>query len=455
VIDLGRKIRCTLLYLYSDYEDKSLICCGIKRKFITKYKVIQMQKVFTILVISLLISSGLINAQNYDILIKGGHVIDPKNKIDAIMDVAIRDGKIARIANNIEAVEARKVINAAGMYVTPGLIDLHVHVYYGTKMDQGLMNGPTSVQPDAFSFRAGVTTFVDVGSSGWRSFPDFKRQTIDNSQTRVLAFLNIAAEGMRGGPAEQNILDMNPKRTAQCAKDHPSVVVGIKLAHYSGHEWGPTDSAVMAGKLANLPVMIDFGSTTPPLSLEELFMEHLRPGDIFTHPYAYFPDSRETVVDENGKVKPFIFAAQKRGIKFDLGHGGGSFTWKQAIPSVKQGFIADAISSDLHTGSMNSGMKDMANLMSKFLNMGLPVQDVILRSTSNPAMMINRSDLGNLDIGSIADVAVFSIVKGDFGFLDISGEKLKGTQKLVAELTVRAGKIVWDLNGIAAPGKTW
>jgi dihydroorotase len=184
-------------------------------------------------------------------------------------------------------------------------------------------------------------------------------------------------------------------------------------------------------------------------------MKHLRPGDIFTHPYAYFPDTREAVVDENGKVKPFVFAAQKRGIKFDVGHGGGSFRWSQAIPSIRQGFVADVISSDLHTGSMNSGMKDMANLMSKFLNMGLSIQDVILRSTWNPALIINRPELGNLSVGAEADVAIFSIMKGDFGFLDISGEKLMGNQKLVAEMTIRAGRIVWDLNGISAPDKTW
>ncbi len=402
-----------------------------------------------------LLSAGFLAAQTYSIVIKGGHVIDPKNKINEVMDLAIKDGKIAAVARNIDAASGSRVINAAGMYVTPGIIDMHVHVYYGTKMDQGLMNGPTSVQPDAFSFRAGVTTFVDVGSSGWRSFPDFKRQTIDASRTRVLAFLNIAAEGMRGGPFEQTTLDMNPVLTARCASQYPSDIVGIKLAHYNGHEWAPTDSAVKAGELAKLPVMIDFGSATPPLSLEELFMKHLRPGDIFTHPYAYFPSSREAVVDEGGKVKPFVFAAVKRGIKFDLGHGGGSFRWSQAIPSVRQGFIADAISSDLHTGSMNSGMKDMANLMSKFLAMGLSIQEVILRSAWNPAMIINRPGLGNLSIGSEADVAVFSISRGDFGFLDISGEKLKGDQKLVAELTIRAGDIVWDLNGISATDKKW
>jgi dihydroorotase len=410
-----------------------------------------MKNKLSLLFLIQLIFVSLTMAQNYSIIIKGGHVIDPKNKIDAVMDLAIRDNKIALVAKNIDAKEGKKVIDASGMYVTPGLIDMHVHVYYGTRMDQGLMNGPSSVQPDAFSFRAGVTTFVDVGSSGWRSFPDFKRQTIDNSQTRVLAFLNIAAEGMRGGPFEQTTLDMNPRLTARCAKEYASDVVGIKLAHYSGHEWAPTDSAVRAGELAHLPVMIDFGSAEPPLPLEELFMKHLRPGDIFTHVYAYFPQTRDAITDENDKVKPFVFAAQKRGIKFDVGHGGGSFRWKVAIPSIKQGMVADAISSDLHTGSMNSGMKDMANLISKFLNMGLSVQDVIFRSTWNPANIINRPDLGNLSPGSEADVAIFSLSKGNYGFTDISGEKLKGTQKLVAELTIRAGKVVWDLNGMAAP----
>jgi dihydroorotase len=404
-------------------------------------------------IMALIMMTGIIRAQSYDIVIKGGHVIDPKNKIDGIMDVAIRDGKIALVSKSIGEKEGKLVINAQNMYITPGLIDMHVHVYYGTKTDQGLMNGPEAVQPDAFSFRSGVTTFVDAGSSGFRSFPDFKSQTIDNSLTRVLAFLNIAGEGMRGGPFEQCIKDMDAHKAAECAKKYPSIIVGIKLAHYNGHEWAPTDSAARAGVLADIPVMIDFGSSDPPLSLEELFMQHLRPGDIFTHAYACFPKTREAVVDENGKVKPFVFEAQKRGIKFDLGHGGGSFRWSQAIPSVQQGFIADAISTDLHSGSMNSGMKDMSNVMSKLLNLGLSIQDVIFRSTWNPAQIIKRPELGNLSVGTEADVSIFSLSKGNYGFLDINGEKLKGTQKLVAELTIRAGKVVWDLNGIASPDK--
>ena len=204
----------------------------------------------SLLILSILfMMSGFAIGQTYSIIIKGGHVIDPKNKIDGVMDLAINDGKIVLVAKNIDAKEGKKVINAGDMYVTPGIIDIHVHVYYGTKIDQGLMNGPNSVAPDAFSFRAGVTTFVDAGSSGWRSFPDFKRQTIDNSQTRVLAFLNIVGEGMRSGSFEQTTKDMDAHKTASFAKTYPKEIVGIKLAHYGDHKWEPTDSAAKAGRL--------------------------------------------------------------------------------------------------------------------------------------------------------------------------------------------------------------
>ncbi|HRX12219.1 MAG TPA: amidohydrolase/deacetylase family metallohydrolase [Draconibacterium sp.] len=397
----------------------------------------------------LCLTTGIIKSQSYDIVIKGGHIIDPKNSIDAVMDIAINEGKIAMVANNINQTEGKKVIDARDMYVTPGLIDMHVHVFYGTNAGQDYMNGPNGVAPDGFTFRAGVTTVVDAGSSGWRTFPVFKKQTIDMSKTRVLAFLNIVGEGMRGGPFEQNVKDMNAQRTAEFATNNPNEIVGIKLAHYEGYEWAPNDSAARAGRLANLPAMVDFGGANPPLSIEDLFMKHLRSGDIFAHCYASLT-SRESVVDENGKVKPFVFEARKKGIIFEVGHGGGSFRWSQAIPAIEQGFLPDVISSDLHIGSMNGGMKDMANLMSKFLNMGLSVQDVILRSTWNPAKVINRPELGNLSVGTEADVAVFSLRKGNFGFIDVGADKIVGTQKLEAELTIRAGKIVWDLNGLAA-----
>ncbi len=397
-------------------------------------------------------STQIAQAQIIDILLKGGHVIDPKNKIDSQMDVAIVDGKIFQVAPDIPVKSVKKVVDVSGMYVTPGLIDMHVHAFHGTDPDSYIANGWDALPPDGFTFRAGVTTVVDAGSSGWRNFRVFKEQTIDRSQTRVLAFLNIAGVGMLGRFEEQDITDMNPVMSAYMINRlFPDILVGIKSAHYWGADFTQVDLAVEAGKLANVPVMVDLGEHHPPLSIEELFMKHLRPGDIWTHTYANAPNDREVPVDENGKVKPFIFEAQKRGIIFDVGHGGGAFHWSQAIPSIQQGFIADVISSDLHIGSMNSGMKDMANLLSKFLNMGLSLQDVVLRATWNPANVIKRPDLGNLSVGTVADVAVFTIRKGDFGFLDVRGKKMTGTQKLEAELTIRAGKIVWDLNGISAP----
>jgi dihydroorotase len=196
--------------------------------------------------------------------------------------------------------------------------------------------------------------------------------------------------------------------------------------------------------------MVDFGEHKPPNSIEALFMEHLRPGDIFTHTYSNGPEEREAIVDENGKLKPFILKAQQKGIIFDMGHGGGAFTWRQAVPATEQGFKVDVISSDLHTQSMNSGMKDLSNTISKFMALGITLTDAINRATWAPAKVINRRDLGNLSVGSEADVAVFTLREGNFGFLDVRGMRVKGNKKLETELTLRAGKVVWDLNGIAA-----
>src|SRR5207344_651722 len=214
-------------------------------------------------------------SQSYDIVIKGGHVIDPKNNIDAVMDIAVRDGKIVQVANSIDAAKATQLVSAKGMYVTPGLIDIHAHVFFGTEPDHYLSNGMAAVVPDGFTFRVGVTTVVDCGGAGWKSFPLFKKNIIDNSQTRVLSFLNIVGEGMRGGAYEQNINDMDAKLSALVAKQNKDIVVGFKVAHYNGPEWTPVDRAVEAGKLADMPVMVDFGGNTPPLSIEELYMKHL------------------------------------------------------------------------------------------------------------------------------------------------------------------------------------
>src|SRR6476660_5985567 len=233
-----------------------------------------MKKIYCLSLVVLIFFRPHVFAQSYDIVIKGGHVIDAKNNIDAVMDVAIEHGKIVQLANNIDAKLASQVVDAKGMYVTPGLIDLHAHVFFGTEPDHYLSNGMSAVVPDGFTFRVGVTTVADAGGAGWRSFPTFKKNIIDNAQTRVLSMLNIVGEGMRGGAYEQNTSDMDSKMTALVAKNYPGVIVGVKVAHFEGADWTPVDRAVGAGKLANIPIMVDFGGSNPPLPIEELFLQH-------------------------------------------------------------------------------------------------------------------------------------------------------------------------------------
>jgi dihydroorotase len=394
------------------------------------------------------ISLGLVFAQTqqYDLLLQGGHVIDAKNQIDAVRDVAIRDGKIALVAARIDPAQAFKVVNAAGLYVTPGLIDIHVHVYTGTSEARSYA-GDNSLPPDGFTFRAGVTTVADAGCAGWRNFEDFKQRVIDRSKTRVLAFINIVGNGMRGSKYENDLTDMQAKPTADMAMRYKNLIIGVKTAHYAGPEWTPVEQAVEAGTIAGIPVMVDFGTNRKERPMSELVTRKLRPGDIYTHCYSGLRNE----LDESGKVNPAMFEARKRGVIFDVGHGGGSFAWRVAVPAIKQGFLPDSLSSDLHTASMNSGMKDMTNIMSKFLAMGLTVKEVVAQATWNPAREIHREDLGNLSPGSVADVTVLRLEQGKFGYTDMYGARLDGRQKLECELTLKDGKVVWDLNGITRP----
>jgi dihydroorotase len=382
----------------------------------------------------------------YDLLLQGGHVIDGKNHISEVRDVAIKDGKIAAVEARIDPSKALKTVDVKGLYVTPGLIDIHVHVYASTGEAKSYA-GDNGVWPDGFTFRNGVTTVADAGSSGYKNFEDFKEHIINRSKTRVLAFLNIVGAGMRGPKYENNLADMEPGPAAEMAKKHPGLIIGIKTAHYEGPEWTPVEHAVQAGTMANIPVMVDFGANRPERPISILLTQKLRPGDIYTHCFSGLRNELEP----NGKLNPGMWEGRKRGVIFDVGHGGGSFAWRVAVPAIQQGFLPDSISTDLHIGSMNAGMKDMLNVMDKFLALGLSVDDVIVRSTWNPAHEIHHDELGNLSVGSPADVAVLRVANGEFGFTDMYGAKMRGNKKFVCEMTVRTGKVVYDLNGISRP----
>jgi dihydroorotase len=363
-----------------------------------------------------------------------------------VRDVGIRDGKIAAVEPHLDPAQALKVVNVRGLYVTPGLVDIHVHVYAGTGEPRSFA-GDNSLYPDGHTFRSGVTTVADAGCAGWRNFEDFKQRIIDRSKTRVLAFLNIVGNGMRGPKFENDLADMEAKPAAEMALRHKGLIIGIKTAHYAGPEWTPVEHAVEAGTLAEIPVMVDFGTNRPERPMSELVTVKLRPGDIYTHVYSGLRNEQ----DESGRVNPALWQARKRGVIFDVGHGNGSFAWRIAVPAIKEGFLPDSISTDLHVAGMNSGLKDMLNVLDKFLALGLSMEDVVARSTWNPAREIHREDLGNLSAGASADVAVLRLERGAFGFTDTYGARLKSDRKLTCELTLRDGKVVFDLNGITRP----
>jgi dihydroorotase len=389
------------------------------------------------------------SAQNYDLLLKGGHVIDSRNNLSAVRDVAIKDGKVAAVAADIPAAQAFKTVDVQGLYVTPGLIDIHAHTYR-TTYGRGFTAENQAVYPDGFSFRNGVTTFVDPGGSGWRNFEDMKDKIIDRSRTRVFAMINIIGLGQAGGKYEQDLNDMEVKPTADMALKYKGIIVGVKSAHYAGPEWDPFTRAVEVGKIADIPVMVDFGSSRPERPLYDLLNKVFRPGDIFTHVYG---GNRGEQDPKTLGPSQALIDGRKRGVLFDVGHGGGSFRWRVAVPLMKAGFLPDTMSTDLHTNSMNAGLKDILNLMSKFLAMGMPLDKVIAANTWNAARAIKQEQLGHLSVGAAADVAVLRVEKGSFGFADQHGARLKGTERLRCELTLRDGKVVYDLNDLT--GEDW
>lgn len=382
----------------------------------------------------------------FDLLLKNGHLIDPKNGIDAARDIAIRAGKIAAVADNIPSAQAAQSIDVAGLIVSPGLIDMHVHVYH-TREPETL-----SIIADHHCFRSGVTAVVDTGTAGAKHFLHFKRTVIDRAKTRIFAYINIVKSGMIG-PFEQDVSEMDAELAASIVLAYPENCVGIKTAHYWVSEpfddahppWAAVDSALEASAICGKPLMVDFWHR-PGRTYQEL-LRKMQPGDIHTHVYAQqFP-----ILNDRNEPADFMFEARERGIIFDLGHGAGSFWFRQAIPAFEGGFGPDSISTDLHIGNVNGVVHDMLTTMSKLLCMGMPLTEVIYRSTVTPAEEIGHPELGHLSVGAEADIALLKQEAGKFGYVDCGQARLDGSQKLSCEMTLRAGEIVFDLNGRAAP----
>jgi dihydroorotase len=385
-----------------------------------------------------------------DLLLKGGHVIDPINNLDGPADVAIAGGRIAAVGPDLPSDGAGRVLDVGRRYVTPGIIDMHAHVF-ATHHRSGL-----SLHPLVNTFSSGVTTVVDAGTAGWRDFPAFKEEIIDKAKIRVLSYVNIVGRGM-GGEWEQDTREMRPKLAAATAEAYAEVVVGIKTAHYWTYKdfddehpaWAAVDAAVEAGELCGLPVMVDVCPWIPGRPYPEMILEKLRPGDIHTHVFAQqFP-----IIDEHGKVEQHLWQARERGVIFDLGHGAASFWFRNAVPAIQQGFIPDSISTDLHTGNVNGFVFDMLTTMNKVLNIGVPLADVIARSTVAPAREIGRPELGTLTPGAEADVAVLDLERGAFTYVDCGRSTLQGDKRLRCVLTLRAGEVVYNPDGLGLP--TW
>lgn len=388
-------------------------------------------------------------APAYDLVIAGGRLIDPASGRDGVFDVAVTRGRIASIAPSIDASRALRRVDARGLVVTPGFVDLHAHVFLGSSKEKNLVGTPHAARADGEAPRSCTTTVVDAGSAGHRTFARFAKEIIAPARTRVLAFLNIVGEGMRGGRYEQDLGDMSPDATAAVMRASLREIVGVKVAHYAGSSFEPVHRAVRAAKLGGGRVMVDFGAHRPELSLEALLMEQLRPGDIYTHMYASVR-GRTAIVDDRGALRPYVKRAHERGIVFDLGHGSASFLFRQAAPAIAAGLPPDTISSDMHRLSLAGEMRDIVAVLSKLGALGISLEDRIRMTTSKPASVIDRPDLGRLVEGGEADIAVLGIERGSFAFFDVRKGRVDGREHLRCELLIRAGEVLWDPHQRAA-----
>jgi dihydroorotase len=372
----------------------------------------------------------------YDLILRGGRVIDPSQRLDAVTDVAFQGGKVAKLGANLEAGPRTDVRDVAGSIVSPGLIDLHTHVYWGG----------TSLGIDAEEFcrTSGVTTSVDTGSAGPGNFAGFRKHVIEPSQVRILAYLHVSHAGIFGFSDRVMVGEscdlrlMNPIDAVAVAEANRDVIVGIKVRvglHASGTSGAvPLQIALEVAEAAGMPLMCHIDH--PPPSYEEV-LDMLRPGDVLTHAFRPFPNSPAT---QQGTVKREVLEARKRGVKFDIGHGKGSFAFKTARAMLANGFLPDTISSDVHQLCINGPAYDQVTTMSKFLCLGVPLGDVIAASTVNAAMALKRPELGSLKPGSVGDATILSVREGRFDYVDVVGELLEGDRKINSDGVVVAGR---------------
>src|SRR6201993_1319746 len=376
------------------------------------------------------------NMMPLDLILRGGRVVDPSQKLDAVTDVGFADGKVAAVGNALKAERGTEVRDVSGYIVTPGLIDLHTHVYWG-----GTSIGITA---ENFCRTSGVTTAVDTGSAGPGNFAGFRKHVIEPSQVRILAYLHVSHTGIFGfsnrvmvGESEELRL-MNPIDAVEVAEANRDLIVGIKVrvGRYSSGTSGivPLDIALEVANEVGMPLMVHIDH--PPPSYEDV-LARLRPGDVLTHAFRPFPNTPTTA---QGTVKQVVLEARERGVLFDIGHGKGSFAFKTARAMLANGFYPDTISSDIHALCIDGPAFDQVTTLSKFLCMGMPLSDVVASSTVNAAMALRRPELGSLKVGGIGDATILSIREGRFDYVDVVGEHMAGERKIFSEGVVIAGR---------------